>query len=111
MDGVILPGITSGAALITGLVAWVPARMMARPGVEVGFIAVLLATLFSLAVLLAASRLAVVADWAFARAGAAAGNGLGGQFFIIAFAASFIPIISCVVTFLLTFRKHKGRPA
>lgn len=108
MDWAIFLGVTLLASVVVALVARDIARRMARVGGEPQFTAILLAIVISAVVLLGASRLAVAVDWLFARAGVDAATALGGQFVIVAFAASFVPIAAYVVTFLLTFKRVKG---
>ncbi len=107
MDVVILLGVTAVAAVAVALVAYYIARWMAGAE-ELSAWPILLAILASLAVLQGAAKLAVVVDGIFARMGVDAATALGGQFRVMAFAASFVPIAAYVVTFLLVYRRVKG---
>lgn len=108
MDWAIFLGVTLGASAIVALVARDIAQRMARAGGEPEFTAILLAIVISAVLLLGASRLAIGVDWLFAQAGVEADAALFGQFRVLAFAASFVPIAAYVLTFLLTFRREKG---
>ncbi|MCB1355793.1 MAG: hypothetical protein KDK53_04590 [Maritimibacter sp.] len=107
MDVGILVGVTLVAAGIVAAVAWLIARWMAGAE-ELTAWPILLAILASLAVLQGAAKLAVIVDWLFGRLGVDAATALGGQFRVVVFAASFVPIAAYVVTFLLVFRRVKG---
>lgn len=107
MDWMIFAGVTLAAALIVALVARLVAMRIGRTGGETGIVPMLITIVISLAVLQVASRLAMVVDWLYARAGIDPEAALGGQFFILAFAASFVPITAYVVTFLLVMKKGK----
>lgn len=109
MDVAILVGVTLAAAVLVALVAWLVARWIA--GASAGQLSVgpiLLAILASLAVLQGAAKLAVLVDWIYARVGVDAAIALDGQFRVVAFAASFVPIAAYVVTFLVVYRRVKG---
>jgi len=108
MDVVILAGVTLVAAVVVALVAYLIARWMAAAE-ELTIWPILLAILASLAVLQGAAKLAVVVDGLYARMGVDAAVALGGQFRTVVFAASFVPIAAYVVTFLLVFRRVKGK--
>ena len=107
MDVGILVGVTLVAAGIVAAVAWLIARWMAGAE-ELTAWPILLAILASLAVLQGAAKLAVIVDWLFGRLGVDAATAHGGQFRVVVFAASFVPIAAYVVTFLLVFRRVKG---
>ena len=107
MDVGILVGVTLVAAAVVALVAFFIARWIAGAE-ELTMWPILLAILVSLAVLQGAARLAVVVDGLYARMGVDAATALGGQFRTAVFAASFVPIVAYVVTFLLVFRRVKG---
>ena len=107
MDVGILVGVTLVAAWIVAAVAWLIARWMAGAE-ELTMWPILLAILASLAVLQGAAKLAVIVDGLYARMGVDAAKALEGQFRVVVFAASFVPIAAYVVTFLLVFRRVKG---
>ncbi|MEZ5720323.1 MAG: hypothetical protein R3D59_00635 [Paracoccaceae bacterium] len=107
MDVAILLGVTLVAAGVVALVAWLIARWMAAAG-ELTAGPIVLAILASLAVLQGAAKLAVIVDGLYTRMGVDPATALGGQFRVVVFAASFLPIAAYVVTFLLVFRRVKG---
>ena len=108
MDWAILLGVTLIAAGIVALVAREVARRIAGAVGELGMGVILLAIVISLVVLQGAAKLAVLVAWGYERMGIAVETACGGQFYVLAFAASFVPIAAYVVTFLLTYRKVKG---
>jgi hypothetical protein len=108
MDWLIFIGFTGLASLLTGIAAWTIARRLGAAGSELGFTPILLAILISAVVMLGAAKLAVAVDWAYGLSGVVTETALGGQFLIVAFAASFVPIAAYVVTFLLAYRKVRG---
>lgn len=105
MDWTIFLGATLVASLAVALVAAVIARRIAATGGEMTFGPVLAAILVSFAVLMGAARLAVGVDWLFARAGIDPATALGGDFALMAYIASFVPIAAYVVTFLVVYRR------
>ena len=108
MDWAILIGTTLLASVVTGLVAREVARRIACAGGELGAGVLLLAIVISLVVLQGAAKLAVLVEVFFVRQGIDPATALGGDFALMAYIASFVPIAAYVVTFLLIYRKMKA---
>ncbi|SMH49554.1 hypothetical protein [Maritimibacter sp. HL-12] len=108
MDWTILIATTLVAAAVVALVASAVARRIAAAGGALNAIVLLIAIVISLAVLQGAAKLAVLVEWLFIRQGIAVETALGGQFFVMVYAASFVPIVAYVVTFLVVYRRGKG---
>lgn len=108
MDWLIFIATTLVVAAVVGVVAREIARRLAAAQGELGMGLVLLAIVVSLAVLQGAAKLAVLIEWLFTRQGVDPATALDGQFYVMAFAASFVPIAAYVLTFLLVFRKVRG---
>jgi len=109
MDWAILIGTTLLASVVTGLVAREVARRIACAGGELGAGVLLLAIVISLVVLQGqgAAKLAVLVEGFFVRQGIDPATALGGDFALMAYIASFVPIAAYVVTFLLIYRRMK----
>jgi len=109
MDWAILIGTTLVAAGLVALVAREVARRIAAARGDLNAIVLLIAIVISLVVLQGAAKLAVLVEALFAARGIALETSLGGQFFVMVYAASFVPIVAYVVTFLLVYRRGRGR--
>jgi len=108
MDWTILIATTLLASVVTALVAREVARRIACAGGDLGAGVLLLAIVISLVVLQGAAKLAVLLEGLFVRNGIDPATALGGDFMLLAYAASFVPIAAYVVTFLLIYRKWKA---
>jgi hypothetical protein len=108
MDWTILIATTLVAAAVVALVASAVARRIAAAGGALNAIVLLIAIVISLAVLQGAAKLAVLVEALFTRQGIDPATALGGQFFVMVYAASFVPIVAYVVTFLVVYRRGRG---
>lgn len=108
MDWAILIATTLVAAGLVALVAREVARRIAAAGGDLNAIVLLIAIVISLVVLQGAAKLAVLVEALFTRQGIALETALGGQFYLMVYAASFVPIVAYVVTFLVVYRKVRG---
>jgi hypothetical protein len=109
MDWAILIATTLVAAGLVALVAREVARRIAAARGELNPVALLIAIVISLVVLQGAAKLAVLVEGLFIWQGIDPETALDGQFYLMVYAASFVPIVAYVVTFLAVYRKVRGR--
>ncbi|MBV7409063.1 hypothetical protein [Maritimibacter sp. DP1N21-5] len=98
--------VTLVVAVVVGIAAWIVGGIVGRMG-EANGLKIALAILVSLAVLQAASRLAVVSGWFYDRAGMDVSAVCGGQLHTAAFAATMGVIAVYVFGFFVGFRRGR----
>jgi hypothetical protein len=108
MDWAIFISTTLVTAALVALVARELARRIAGAGSELGAGVLLIAIVISLVVLQGAAKLAVLIEWLFIGQGIDPQTALGGDFALMAYVASFVPIAAYVVTMLVVYRRVKG---
>ncbi|GGD46591.1 hypothetical protein [Sinisalibacter lacisalsi] len=109
MDWTILIATTLVTAAVVALVAREVARRLGCAGRDLGAGVLLFAIVISLVVLQGAAKLAVLVEGLFVRQGIDPETALGGQFYLMVYAASFVPIAAYVVTLLVMYRKVRAR--